>query len=208
MTNELEEVLFVDQAELLVLTHPGDVEVHPNEGMPATPKPERLHAVRDARPPARAVDHAGRDVTERIARLDGRYAEGLPLAPFRGYAQAHALTLDLGPTDGPVTLLLTGWTDYAFSSDNVAAYQAGLAPMMPVLEVRETGGRWRTAAVDVGIPVGRPQTIAVDLGGVLRPGEREVRLTTTFRIYWDRIQVADALSPEAAGVRTARLTAR
>ena len=207
VTNELEEVLFVDQLELLALAHPRDVEVHPNEGMPATPKPYRLHAVRDARPPARAVDHAGRDVTERIARLDGRYAEGLPLAPFRGYAQAHALTLDLGPTRGPATLLLTGWTDYAFSSDNVAAYQAGLAPMMPVLEVRETGGGWRTAAVDVGIPVGRPQTIAVDLADVLRPGEREVRLTTTFRIYWDRIQVADGLSPDAVEVRTTRLAA-
>ena len=208
VTNELEEVLFVDRLELLALAHPSDVEVHPNEGMPATPKPYRLHAVRDVRPPLRAVDDAGDDVTDRIARLDGRYAEGFPLAPFRGYAGKHTLTLDLGPTSGPTTLLLTGWTDYAFSSDNVAAYQAGLAPMMPVLEVRETGGGWRPAAVDVGIPVGRPQTIAVDLGDALRPGEREVRLTTTFRIYWDRIQVADGLSPEAAGVRTTRLATR
>ena len=208
VTNELEEVLFVDQVELLALAHPSDVEVHPNEGMPATPKPYRLHAVRDVRPPLRAVDDAGDDVTDRIARLDGRYAERLPLAPFRGYARKHTLTLDLGPTNGPTTLLLTGWTDYAFSSDNVAAYQAGLAPMMPMLEVREAGGGWRPAAVDVGIPVGRPQTIAVDLGDVLRPGEREVRLTTTFRIYWDHIQVADGLSPEAAGVRTTRLATR
>ncbi len=208
VTNELEEVLFVDQLELLALAHPGDVEVHPNEGMPATPKPYRLHAVRNVRPPVRAVDDAGGDVTERIARLDGRYADRLPLAQFRGYARRHTLTLDLGETSGPTTLLLTGWTDYAFSSDNVAAYQAGIAPMMPLLEVRAAGGGWRPAPVDVGIPVGRPQTIAVDLAGVLRPGEREVRLTTTFRIYWDRIQVADGLPPEATGVRTTLLAAR
>ena len=207
VTNELEEVLFVDQLELLALAHPRDVEVHPNEGMPATPKPYRLHAVRDVRPPVRAVDDAGDDVTDRIAGLDGRFADRLPLAQFRGYAGKHSLTLDLGETSGPTTLLLTGWTDYAFSSDNVAAYQAGLAPMMPLLEVREAGGGWRPAPVDIGIPVGRPQTIAVDLAGVLRPGEREVRLTTTFRIYWDRIQVADGLSPEAVGVRTTRLAA-
>ena len=208
VTNELEEVLFVDQIDLLAVAHPADVEVHPNEGMPATPKPYRLHAVRNVRPPLRAVDDAGGEVTDRIAELDGRYAERLPLTPFRGYARKHTLTLDLGPTEGRTTLLLTGWTDYAFSSDNVAAYQAGLAPMMPALEVREAGGGWRPAPVDVGIPVGRPQTIAVDLGDVLRPGEREVRLTTTFRIYWDRIQVADGLSPEAVGVRTARLATR
>jgi hypothetical protein len=164
--------------------------------------------VRDARPPLRAVDDAGHDLTDRIAHLDRRYAEGFPLAPFRGYAEMHTLTLDLGPTSGATTLLLTGWTDYAFSSDNVAAHQAGRAPVMPVLEIREAGGGWRPAAVDVGIPVGRPQTIAVDLSDVLRPGEREVRLTTSFRIYWDRIQVADGLSPEAAGVRTTRLATR
>ena len=208
VTNELEEVLFVDQVELLALAHPSDIEVHPNEGMPATPKPHRLHAVRDVRPPARALDHAGRDVTDRIVHRDGLYAEGLPLEPFRGYAEKHTLTLDLGPTNGRTTLLLTGWTDYAFSSDNVAAYQAGRAPMMPLLEIREAGGEWRSAAVDIGIPVGRPQTIAVDLSDVLRPGEREVRLTTTFRIYWDRIQVADGLSPEEARVRTTRLATR
>ena len=208
VTNELEEVLFVDQVELLALAHPSDVDVHPNEGMPATPKTHRLHAVRGARPPARAVDDAGHDLTDRIAHLDGRYADGFPLAPFRGYAEMHTLTLDLGPTSGPTTLLLTGWTDYAFSSDNVAAHQAGLAPVMPRLEIREAGGGWRPAAVDVGIPVGRPQTIAVDLRDVLRRGEREVRLTTNFRIYWDRIQVADGLSPRAAGVRTTHLATR
>ena len=208
ITNELEEALFVDRAELLALAHPNDVEVHPNEGMAASPKPYRLHAVRDARPPLRAADDAGRDVTDRISRLDRSYADGFRLAPFRGYAEPHTLTLDLGPTSGPTTLLLTGWTDYSFSSDNVAASQAGLAPMMPVLEIRDASGGWRPAAVDVGIPVGRPQTIAVDLTGALQPGEHEVRLTTTFRIYWDRILVADGVSPESAGVRTTHLATR
>ena len=208
LTNELEEVLFVDQVELLALAHPSDVEVHPNEGMAPTPKPYRLHAVRDARSPLRAIDDAGHDLTDRIAHLDGRYADGFPLAPFRGYAEMHSLTLDLGPTSGPTTLLLTGWTDYAFSSDNLAAHQAGVALVMPVLEVRKPGGEWRPTGVDIGIPVGRPQTIGVDLSGVLERDEREVRLTTNFRIYWDRIQVADGVSPEAVGVRATRLAAR
>jgi len=37
VTNELEEALFVDRLALVVLTHPADSEVHPNEGMVAEP---------------------------------------------------------------------------------------------------------------------------------------------------------------------------
>ena len=60
-------------------------------------------------------------------------------------------------------LLLTGWTDYAFSSDNVAAHQAGLQLTPPVAAGEGRGGRWRTVDADLGFPVGRPQTIVVDL---------------------------------------------
>jgi hypothetical protein len=42
---------------------------------------------------------------------------------------------------------------------------------------------------DVGIPVGRPQTLVVDLAGKWRRGQR-LRLTTNMRIYWDQIRVA------------------
>jgi hypothetical protein len=88
-----------------------------------------------------------------------------------------------------VLLLLTGWTDYAFSRDNVAASQAGLRLSPPSLEWRDSDGRWRTAIDNVGVPVGRPQTVPVDLTGVLPAGATEVRISTTMRIYWDRILV-------------------
>ena len=86
-------------------------------------------------------------------------------------------------------LLLTGWTDYAFSSDNIAAHQAGLPLHPPSLQVRDASGRWQTAIEEIGIPVGRPQTIVVDLSKCLRR-PREVRIVTSMRVYWDRVQVA------------------
>ena len=61
-------------------------------------------------------------------------------------------------------LVLTGWTDYAYSSDNFAAHQAGLTLDPPVLQV-PAGDGWRTVHADVGFPVGRPQAIVVDLAG-------------------------------------------
>jgi cytochrome c-type biogenesis protein CcmH/NrfG len=188
VTNELEEVLYLDRLRLLAIEHPTDVAVYPDEGMTERPKPFRLYAVRDPRTP-RATDHRGRDVTARLARTDRAYADDLPVERVRGYAREHALTFDLSGLPASHTLLLlTGWTDYAFSSDNVAAYQAGLRMLPPRLEVEQADGTWRTAVEDVGIPVGRPQTIVVDLAGKLGPSRR-VRVVTTMRVYWDEAAV-------------------
>jgi Tfp pilus assembly protein PilF len=192
VTNELEETLFLDRLQLLTVAHPRDVEVFPNEGMTDPPKPFRLYAARGAHPPARATDEHGHDVTAQITRLDRSSPDDFELKPFRGYAADHSVTLDLGPRESQTLLLLTAWTDYAFSSDNLAAHQAGLTLASPSLQIKSATGIWRTAIADIGIPVGRPQTLVVDLGGLLRPDEREVRLVTNMRIYWDQILVAAA----------------
>lgn len=193
ITNELEEAVFFDRAELIVVSHPRTIEVHPNEGMTNPPKPHRLHMVGELRVPRKAVDDDGVDVRAQIATLDRRYPSSFELTPFRGYAKPHALTLDLGlgtvDADASPVLLLTGWTAYSFSSDNVAALQAGLTPMPPVLEIKALDGQWRRSSQPIGIPVGRPQTIALDLAGQLQPGEHEVRIVTSMRIYWDQILV-------------------
>jgi hypothetical protein len=212
VTNELEEVLYLDRAELLVVTHPRDVEVYPNEGMIEAPgRPFKLFAARDARPPARAIDDHGRDLTDRIARLDRRFADGFELLKIRGYAAEHTLTLDLGaPRTGRTLLLLTGWTDYAFSTDNFAAHQSGLTEIAPVIEVPDGNGGWRVAIPEVGVPVGRPQTIVLDVTDAVMPAQRQVRLRTNERIYWDQIQVATSdesvdLTPTRLAVATADL---
>jgi hypothetical protein len=196
VTNELEETLYADRFQVIAIAHPRGIDVFPNEGMTDPPKPFRLHGVRDQRAPARAVDDRGHDVTGAVARVDRRYPDDFALGPFRGFAAAHTLSLDLGTDPGTTSgrdrstiLLLTAWTDYAFSSDNVAGHQAGLSLSPPSLQIRDAAGTWRTAIADIGIPVGRPQTMVVDLAGHLRPGEREVRIVTNMRIYWDQILV-------------------
>lgn len=92
-------------------------------------------------------------------------------------------------TNERVILLLTGWTDYAWSSDNVAASQAKKEMTPPSLQVKDANGKWRTVIQDIGIPVGRPQTVTVDLTGKFLSADREVRLVTNMRIYWDQILV-------------------
>jgi hypothetical protein len=125
--------------------------------------------------------------------MDRRYPDGFRLRRIRGYAEAHTLTLDLGEGPEHSVLLLTGWTDYAFSSDNVAAQQAGLTTAPPSLEVQDGTGSWVTAVAQVGIPVGRPQTVVVDLTGIWKSASRRVRIVTNMRIYWDQARVADVV---------------
>jgi tetratricopeptide (TPR) repeat protein len=253
VTNELEEVLFMDKLQLLAVAHPAGVEVHPGEGLgsPLAAK-FQLFATRAARPPRAALDEHGHDVRARIAQLDRTYPDDFPLERIRGYAGEHSLTLDLEdrdegggmderdegggmrdeqsgegasrrgerksrrlnprafiphpssliPSSERTRLLLTGWTDYAFSSDNVAAAQRGLKLRPPALQVRDARGRWRTVVESIGVPVGRPQTIVVDLTGKFLSRRREVRIVTNMRIYWDQILVdsSGAASPSSAQV--------
>jgi tetratricopeptide (TPR) repeat protein len=93
------------------------------------------------------------------------------------------------PSKNRILLLLTGWTDYAWSSDNVAASQARKTMKPPSLQVKDRERNWRTVIEDIGIPVGRPQTVTVDLTGKFLSSSREVRIVTNMRIYWDQILV-------------------
>jgi hypothetical protein len=165
--------------------------------MTEPPKPFRLFAVKSQRVPASVTDDHGHDVTARVAALDRDAPDDFRREPIRGYAVTHELDIDIGAVPARPLLLLTAWTDYAFSSDNVAAHQAGLSLSPPALQVRDADGQWRTALPDIGIPVGRPQTLVVDLAPVLRPREHVVRLVTNMRIYWDRIAVGSAVASDA-----------
>jgi hypothetical protein len=190
VTNELEEAIFIDQLQLVTVAHPLDVQVYPNEGLTGPPyKPFKLYSTRAAQPPVSAVDEHGHDVLSRIVDLDRRYPDDFRLHDIRGYADEHTLTLKL-VNDGAekIVLLLTGWTDYAWSSDNLAASQSGRSLKPPALQIRDKNGDWRTVIENIGIPVGRPQTVAVDLTGKLKT-TREVRIVTNMRIYWDQILV-------------------
>jgi tetratricopeptide (TPR) repeat protein len=193
VTNELEEALFVDRLRLIAVAHPAGVEVYPNEGMVNPPLPPfKLYATRDARPPVSVTDEHGHNVLSRVAKLDRQYPDDFRLDRIRGYSEEHTLTLKLDDDARGaqrILLLLKGWTDYAFSSDNVASSHAGKRMMPPALQVKDANGRWRTVIDNIGIPVGRPQTVPVDLTGKFLTRSREVRIVTNMRIYWDQILV-------------------
>ncbi len=151
LVNQLEETIFFDRARLLAVDHPADQEVFPDERlMPAPPFPAfRLFAVTRTRAPAAAWDDAGRDLLDALSTADGRFAGPSALMPFKGYARRSELYLDFGPipAESPALLLLAGWIDYADSTSNLAASQAGLELVVPYVEaLDESAGTDQAAA--------------------------------------------------------------
>jgi len=193
MNNQLEEVIYFDAVKLLAVDHPADVEIYPNERlMPAPPYPEfKIYTTRGARPPAKAFDDKGGDILPLIKDVDRRYPEDFEKLKFKGYAKEHAITLDLGEvkTARRVSLLLTAWIDYADSTSNMSATQAGVTLTPPYMQVKNARGEWRTVIPQMGFPAGLPKTMTVDLTGKFLCDDSQVRIVTSMRIYWDQILV-------------------
>ncbi len=206
--NQLEEVIFYDRAELWVADHPPDVDVFPDERLlPAPPFPAPgLVAVQNRRPPSSAewagTDGAARDRTDALLAVDRVYVDDFALLPFKGYAEEHTLTLRFDDVreGAEHVLLLYGWVDYADSSSNLSAAQAGAAGLPPVLEVLGDDGAFRTALDPMGFPAGLPKTMVVPLDGVPLASGEPLRIRTNMRIYWDRAELAERASLAAVTV--------
>ncbi len=201
ITEELREVAYLDQIKLLAVDHPANLEVFNNEKFKFPPFPEfRLWGVQTRQHPSRATDHQGRDVLQRVLKTDRHYPDEFR-RDFAGRAETHSLTLDFPSLRGrdDAVLFLHGWVDWADASSLVAAGQSRQNAMFgPYLEVRDAQGNWVKVIEDLGLPAGRPRTVAVDLSGKFLSDAREVRIVTNMCVYWDEIFAATAAaSPEA-----------
>ena len=194
ITEELREVAYLDQIRLIALDRLADLEIYTNEKFKAPPFPEfRLYGLSESqkiRP--RAARDSGGDVLERLRSQDGRYVDGFKRT-FRNTAERHELILDFPELEGRTgaMLFLHGWVDWADASTIVAGSQTrngGVQP--PILQVRDAAGEWRTVIEDLGLPGGRPRTMAVDLSGKFLSSSREVRIVTNMCVYWDEIFAA------------------
>jgi len=193
VTNELEEVLFLDNLKLVAVEHDAKAEIFPNEGLGIPTAGQKIiYTTKNTSAPLSAVDTNGRNVLPKIEKLDRVFYDDFKSLNIRGYAAPHNLTLNLDDRKrfkGRTLLLLTGWTDYAFSSDNLAASQSGKSQFLPYLQVKNRKGEWQTVIDEIGISIGRPQTLVVDLTGKFLTDSRQVRILTNFKTFWDKIAV-------------------
>ncbi|HUE05054.1 MAG TPA: FG-GAP-like repeat-containing protein [Bryobacteraceae bacterium] len=193
ITEELREVSYLDQVKLIAVDHPAALEIFTNDKFKSPPFPEfRLFGVERRIYPTRARDSEGRDVLARLLHRDRTYPDGFR-RDYLDVAELHTLDLDFGKAapNNRAVLILNGWVDWADGSTFRAAAQAKKDLVLPYLQVKDAAGRWQTVIQDMGIPAGKPKTIAVDLTGKFLSDSREVRIVTNLCVYWDEIFLSD-----------------
>jgi Flp pilus assembly protein TadD len=198
ITEELREVLYLDEAKLVVVDHEPDTEVHSTDKlMPNKPFARGvLLTLHHEHPLQRAETLDGHDVTAVLKTADGRRVSPpkLRVPQLRGLAEPHGWILDFGPLDGskPLVLVMNGWIRFGGGMANIAASQDPSLPCpFPSLEAETAPGIWKAVEVTVGAPAGKTKTILVDLEGKLKSGTRRLRLIESFEIYWDRIALME-----------------
>ena len=196
LANQLEEIIYVDALELVAVDHPPEFDVYPNERLlSAPPYPAfELYPLRKLRPPVAARDHRGVDVLAALQAIDDEWYDGFARLDIHGYAEDHALELNLGDLSEfahPV-LLGYGWVDYAHSTSNWSAAQRGWSLYPPRLSVADGQGGWVEVSADMGRPAGLPKHALFDLAGLFPSDDYRLRIETNTALYWDQFLVGDA----------------
>jgi tetratricopeptide (TPR) repeat protein len=197
ITEELSEVSYLDQVQLFTLDHPSNKEVFTNEKFKGPPYPEfRLYEVPRRVYPTSAHDDAGNDVLSRLLHRDQKYPDQFPRTEL-GVAKLHTLELEFPKAQADAVLLANGWVDWPDGSTFRAASQehkGGL--VMPYLQMQDASGRWVTVNEDMGMPAGKPKTIAVPLRFI--SSSRKLRIVTDLCVYWDEIFLSETSGPAEA----------
>jgi hypothetical protein len=222
ITEELREVSYLDQVRLIAVDHPTDIDIFTNDKFKSPPFPEfRLFGAKSRIYPVSAreggYDHLdgqtarpsgprqlGAEILPRLLRRDRTYPDSFR-RDYAGVAELHHLDLDFGrvAAGNHAALILNGWVDWADGSTFLnAAQETKDGLVFPYLQVKDTAGNWQTVVEDMGIPAGKPKTIAVDMTGKFLSASREVRIVTNLCVYWDEIFLI-----ENAAVPRTKLTA-
>lgn len=200
-TEPMEEVNYIDQLRLRAVDHPDDTEVYPDERFLDNPPfaSGKVIITRQSRLPEGAWGNKGEDVLEALAKRDHRFVNDFSKLPYDGFAKSHVLTLDIGkhlPRE-PLHLLMTGYVDYFSASSLYSAWQAGITPVSPYVEVQMQDGSWKRIDQEMGFPAGLERTIIVDLTGKVPESSRRIRIVTNLQVYWDQVLVDTTPAEEA-----------
>jgi hypothetical protein len=208
ITEELREVLYLDEAKLMVVDHPPGTEVVSTDKLvPGKPFPPSGLMTLGARKPllaARTLE--GADVTAALQEVDHVMVSPskLHIPQRRGMGEPYGVEMDFGPLDvkKPLALALTGWLRFGGGMANIALSQLPDLPFpFPALEV-ERDGKWEKMNVTAGAPAGKTKTIVIDLEGKLPPGAHKLRLSAGFEIHWDRIALFEKMGEANTHITT------
>lgn len=197
LSEPMDELMYLDHARLLVVDHPSGTEAIPDErfAMSGEGPSGRIVVLDRLMNPVRASVGGKEDCARELSWRDGLYASGFRPRGWLGYAEEHSTGLEFPVSQsGPLALVMVGGVDYPYPESILAATQAGVELMAPVLEKRTDKG-W-IKICDVGFPAGLPKTMLAPLPAETKGGD-PWRLRSNMQVHWDQIRLGRVLgSPE------------
>jgi hypothetical protein len=196
----MNEITYLDRVQLVVVDHPKDLRVYPDERFLSGKGPSQdLFALGKPIFPLKARDQRGRDVTAALREWDRDTVDGFARRAWIGFAEEHWVELDFGSllkdvgAKDRLVLCLAGWTDYPYPESIWAASQAGVELLPPILERLDEAGKWQTVVAEAGFPAGLPRMTTLELTGKLLGPKCVLRLRTNMHVFWDQIFLAPLL---------------
>jgi len=200
VTQEYDEISYMDQLSLLVLDHPLGVDVFPSLLMRET---GRFYTVNNnPQTPLSAVDANNNDVLNVISSKDGVYTQGIQ-------NELNLLQLNLGDLSGAkqVKLVLTAFTQWDNSKLPKNSSEQNINGRF--VQVRDEKGNWVNVYenFDLITPSAMPRTYVLDLTGKFLTNDYSVRMGFYSNVRFDFIGVdtseqqeikVSVLQPESA----------
>lgn len=195
----MDEVMYLDRLRLAIVDHSADAVVFPDERFADPPPTQAILQFAKRFTPTSAKDHRGTDVAATLRERDGKTVGDFANRSWLGFAEEHFIEFKFGAVvwkqDAAKYLVLAGWTDYPYPESILAAEQAGVPMLAPVLEKRKTDGTWEKIS-DIGFPAGLPKVMTAPLPKAFDPSAK-YRIRTNLQIYWDQLFLAAAEEPAA-----------
>ncbi|MCZ6649340.1 MAG: FG-GAP-like repeat-containing protein [Acidobacteria bacterium] len=198
ITDNLEEVTYMDEVALTAVDHPQGTLVLPREGlrpMPPYPSPDLLLAT-EVMDPIAATDGEGRDWLQAVRAVDRTYPT-FPRQRRLGYAEPHQLTVTFPgvPAGERVWLWAHGTLEFSNSTPNFATAQHGGGLVWPSLELLQPDGSFQVVVPGMPIPMGVDKPALVELPARTGTGAVTLRIGTSMEIYWDRLALVGTEPP-------------
>lgn len=212
ITEELWEIAYFDQVELLAIDHPPNLQVFTNEKVgPPDLAQHRIHTVQQPRTPRSVVDGRGQDLLPLLKQQDGDYAQAFTTRRLQGLTDEWTMEIDTGPLESAdsIRLFLTGWIFPTDTSLNLQIHQNPnlTPPAPPSIEVLQADGNWKMMVPFFGFPGGKTKTMVVDLTGVVDPEHTRFRLRSTMELYFDHVFLTVGEQDQPVVSQPCRLTA-
>jgi len=215
LTQNWDEIFYLDAAYLMVVDHPADVEVY-STMVEQYLDPEYMGKIytvsQDRLTPISAVNENGEDVLPLISEMDDVFTPGIDgiTSPSWDNISWNQLTLDLGDLSDAeqIKLVVRGIVDWGSADDYnpwIDRFFAQPVPNgtqitpPPYMEIKDASGNWVRVQESRQFPIppdGVPRTFVVDLTGLFPTDDYSIRINNFWNVTFDYIGVDTSLQTE------------